>query len=170
VGMAAATLIAFALFLGAYDRGGAEGLSSASRSHLLPLSMGALALLVGSLLPDLDGRGVVRWFVGPLTGAMALVPPLTGSFMRGSVSSGLRFLSGPGSRLFLFSCSFGYMVLLVPFKHRGRLHTHRAGLVFGLMWGVYLLAFTLFDPLCSFLAGAMGYLGYSWHLALDGKL
>ncbi len=168
-GLGASVLISFGLFMGAYDRGGLTHIISTAGRYLLPLSMGTLALLAGSVLPDLDGRGRVRWFVGPLAGLMALVPPLAGRTFGGNVSGGLDFLSGPGARLFLFSCAAGYMLLLVPFKHRGFLHTHRAALIFGTVWGSYLLFLSLSDPVGPFFAGAMGYLGYSWHLALDGR-
>lgn len=127
-------------------------------------------MVAGSLLPDLDGRGIVRWFVGPLAGAMVLVPPLADTTLDGSFQGGIRFLGGEGARLFLLSCALGYMLLLVPFRHRGFLHTHRAGLLFGTAWGAYLLSLPIFDPASSLLAGAMGYLGYCWHLALDGRL
>ncbi|MCU0799420.1 MAG: metal-dependent hydrolase [Candidatus Thermoplasmatota archaeon] len=169
-GLGASILISFGLLMGVYDRGGMTNVLSAAGRYLLPLSLGTLALLAGSVLPDLDGRGMVRWFVGPLAGAMALVPPLAGRMFSGNVSGGLDFLYGPGARLFLFSCAVGYMMLLVPFEHRGFLHSHRAALIFGTVWGGYLLFHPFFDPVGPFLAGAMGYLGYSWHLALDGKL
>lgn len=169
-GLGASLLISFGLLMGVYDGSGPSGLLTAAGRFLLPLSLGTLALIVGSVLPDLDGRGLVRWFVGPLTGTMALVPPLAGRTSSGSLSLVLDFISGQGARLFLFSCAAGYMLLLVPFKHRGLLHTHRVGLIYGTVWGCYLFIQSFSDPIGPFLGGAMGYLGYSWHLALDGRL
>ena len=131
---------------------------------------GGTALLVGSVLPDVDGRGRIRWIIGPITGCMLFMPALYGSLSSGGYSSALDYVQGRGSLIFLMGTGVSYSSLLVPKKHRGIFHTKRAALLFGALWGAFVM-FTAGTPLAGTITiGLMASLGYLWHLSLDGEL
>ncbi len=140
-------------------------------SFFLPaLILGSLALMVGSVLPDIDGKGNIRWIIGPVLGGMALFPPLLSIVLSKGVASGLSFLISDGALLFLIMTAVGYSLLLLPLKHRGFFHRPIVGITFGLIWCIYLLTCASLTSGLSVLGGAMGSVGYLWHLALDGSL
>jgi len=137
---------------------------------ILVLLLGGGAMLAGSVLPDIDGKGRIRLMIGPVAGAMALVPPLIGVIRIGGAVAGLDFIMGPGSMLFLGATAAAYLVLLLPKRHRGAWHRTRTAMAFGMIWGSYVWATAAMTIDQSMLIGAMGTLGYGWHLALDGRL
>jgi len=134
------------------------------------LLLGGGALVFGSILPDIDGRGKVRWMIGPSVGALLFLPPLIGTFRVGGPSEAMGFIAGTGSLLFLLGTAAGYLLLLVPMRHRGILHSKWTGAIYGGLWGGYVFytASIAFDQ--SMIIGSMGAVGYGWHLALDGRL
>ena len=134
------------------------------------LILGSLALIVGSVLPDIDGKGNIRWIIGPVLGGMAMLPPLTSIILSEGAASGLSFLIADGALIVLFMTIAGYSLLLLPLKHRGFFHRPIVGITFGLIWCVYLLTCASLTSGLSILGGTMGSVGYLWHLALDGSL
>ncbi|MFO8050985.1 MAG: hypothetical protein R6V01_04725 [Thermoplasmatota archaeon] len=133
------------------------------------LLLGGGALLLGSVFPDLDGRGNIRWAIGPAVGSMLILPSLHGYLSTWSIREGIGYLRAEGSLIFLLGTAVSYSSLIVPKRHRGALHTMRAGILFGILWGAYVLIFSVLSLESCFLIGAMGSLGYLWHLALDGE-
>ncbi len=149
----------------------APGTMISITGFFLPTMMlGSLALIVGSVLPDIDGKGNIRWIIGPVLGGMALLPPLLSIALSEGVASCLSFLITDGALLFLLMTIVGYSLLLLPLKHRGFFHRPIVGITFGLIWCVYLLTCTSLASGLSVLGGTMGSVGYLWHLALDGSL
>ena len=139
-------------------------------SILLAISIGAFALAFGSLLPDLDGRGRIRWIIGPMLGAMALVPPLSALLVRGDLAGTLLYLGGEGAVIFLSMSVLGYVAILVPLKHRGIMHRGSTSLVFAMAVGAYSLFSAGLDMPQFAVVCLMAFTGYAWHLALDGSL
>jgi hypothetical protein len=137
---------------------------------ILVLLLGGGAMIAGSVLPDIDGKGRIRWIIGPVAGSMVIAPPLIGMIRAGGVQAGLDFITGPGSLLFLGTTIAAYLLLVAPKKHRGAWHRTRTGMAFGMIWGSYVWATAAMTIDQSVLIGAMGTLGYGWHLALDGRL
>jgi hypothetical protein len=135
---------------------------------MLPLLFGTVLMILGSVLPDVDGKGRIRWIMGPVSGAFFIMPFLADMAQGGRITECLDFLTGKGSVLFLTGTLAGYLILLFPFKHRGFMHSFRAAFAFGIIAGIYWGGFT--DLWQSILIGSMGTTGYMWHLALDGKL
>lgn len=134
------------------------------------LFLGNAALIVGSVLPDIDGRGRIRWVIGPVMGAMLLAPFIIEWTREGGISDLLGHLWNEGSVLFLAGTLLGYLLLLLPLKHRGMMHLTRTGLLLGALWGAYIFLIASPPVLETVLIASMGTVGYCWHLALDGKL
>ena len=134
------------------------------------LLLGGGALVLGSVLPDIDGKGKVKWIIGPVIGAMLFIPPLIGSCSSAGTVGALKFLTGPGSFLFLAGTVGGYLFLLVPKRHRGYWHSNWTGMFYGSIWGIYVFSTASLAMDQSLVIGSMGALGYGWHLALDGRL
>ncbi len=137
---------------------------------ILVLLLGGGAMIAASVLPDIDGRGRIRWMIGPVAGAMAIVPPIIGVVRVGGARAGLEFIMGPGSLIFLGATIAAYLILLIPKTHRGAWHRTRTAMAFGTLWGLYVWSTAAMTIDQSMLIGAMGTLGYGWHLALDGRL
>jgi hypothetical protein len=169
-GFMAFIMLLSGMFLGVWSRGGSLPVVDISSVMVLILLLGGGALMAGSVLPDIDGKGRIRWMIGPIAGAMVIIPPIVGELRAGGFQAGLGFITGPGSILFLAATVAAYLILLVPKKHRGAWHRTRTGMVFGLIWGSYVWATAAMPIDQSVLIGSMGTLGYGWHLALDGKL
>ena len=170
IGMMAFLIILSSILLG-------SGEESEITDHLrrVPLLgvvilLGGGSLVLGSVLPDIDGRGKLRWIMGPMFGAFLFVPPLIGTFRAGGPIETMEFVGGIGSLLFLGGTLAGYLVLLVPSKHRGILHSHWTGVMYGSAWGIYVFYTASLAIEQSLMIGSMGAVGYGWHLALDGKL
>lgn len=134
------------------------------------LLLGGGAMILGSVLPDIDGKGKVKWIIGPVLGAMISVPPMIGSFGSAGPSGILEYIAGTGSLLFLAGTAAGYMLLLLPKRHRGHWHSNWTGMLYGGMWGAYVFNTAALAIDQSMVVGCMGALGYGWHLALDGRL
>jgi hypothetical protein len=163
-------VIATGSALGLYQAGLSTGLLIEASSMFHSLLLGSFALLLGSVLPDLDGKGKIRWTIGPVMGAFALAPPFLGRFSLNGPEDALDFIWNEGSRLFLLLTGLGYLLILVPMKHRGWMHSNTPGLIFGTASASYVLACTSFGIHEAILVGVLGSLGYFWHLALDGEL
>jgi membrane-bound metal-dependent hydrolase YbcI (DUF457 family) len=136
----------------------------------LPLFIGALSLLLGSLLPDIDGKGRVRWIIGPVIGAFALTFMALRAYLAGGIEGSLSYLADDGALLFLAGTAMGYASLLLPMRHRGIMHRAPAAMVFSLICSASFLA--ILDPELESgaMVGAMAFSGYGWHLALDGSV
>lgn len=135
----------------------------------LPLSIGAFSLLVGSILPDIDGRGRIRWVIGPVIGALALTMTTADSYLDDGITGALSHLGDDGALLFLAGTAIGYGSLLVPMRHRGAMHGIPAAAVFSIACAAaFLLIIGPIYPQGA-LVGAMAFSGYGWHLALDGS-
>lgn len=137
---------------------------------LLPLLIGSLISIFGSVLPDIDGKGNIRWIIGPVVGSFAFFPPFLTELKNGGLWGGIRFVGEGGSALFLVSTLFGYLFLLIPMKHRGMMHDPRMAGMFGAVVFTYLSVMSPLTILQSLLVGILALMGYLWHLALDGKL
>ncbi|MGA1819627.1 MAG: hypothetical protein ACMUHU_01315 [Thermoplasmatota archaeon] len=169
-GVMAFIVIFSALLMGSSSGNSLEGyLRTAAFFGIVGL-LGGGALVFGSVLPDIDGKGRVRWIVGPVAGAMLFIPPLIGSFRSGGPLGAMEFIEGAGSLLFLLGTAAGYLLLVVPTKHRGILHSKLPGAVYGGIWGAYVFYTASMALDQSMMIGTMGALGYGWHLALDGRL
>ncbi|TFG08042.1 hypothetical protein EU522_00190 [Candidatus Thorarchaeota archaeon] len=167
-------LMAFVVLLSALFLGLREGLELHMLSDLaLPLTsfllFGGGALLVGSVLPDMDGKGRIRWVIGPVIGAMLLAPVLFGRIASSGAVSGMELLMGRGSLIFLGGTVLAYSSLALPLRHRGILHSPKVGIIFGALWGAFVWYFSGTDPLTSAIIGSAACLGYLWHVALDGR-
>ncbi|MBN1390602.1 MAG: hypothetical protein JXA22_08175 [Candidatus Thermoplasmatota archaeon] len=169
-GLMAFVIILSAQMLGSGQGGSLNDLLGTMAFFGIMLLLGGGSLLLGSVLPDIDGRGRVRWMIGPAVGALLFLPPLIGSFGSGGAPEAMAFIRGAGSFIFLSGTALGYLLLAVPKKHRGIWHSNRTGLIFGAAWGAYVFytASVALDQ--SLMIGSMGAVGYGWHLALDGKL
>lgn len=170
-GVMAFVVILSALLLGSGSEGGTvqDHLGALATFGVL-LILGGGSLILGSILPDIDGNGRVRWIIGPAVGALLFVPPLIGSFGSGGAVGMMSFVKGTGALTFLFGTAAGYLLLAIPKRHRGLWHSSRMGLLFGAAWCAYVFytASVALDQ--SLVIGSMGAVGYGWHLALDGKL
>jgi hypothetical protein len=133
------------------------------------LLLGGGAMILGSVVPDMDGNGKIRWIIGPLAGVFAVVPPFALAVKERGLSGGMEYIGSGGSLLFLAATAAAYLLLLVPMKHRGIWHRPGTGLFFGVVWGSYVFLNHLLDPASCVMVGAMATLGYWWHLALDGR-
>ncbi|MEA3559219.1 MAG: hypothetical protein U9R75_08210, partial [Candidatus Thermoplasmatota archaeon] len=124
------------------------------------LLFGGSAVIIGSVLPDIDGRGKVRWIIGPVVGSMLFMPALFGTLSSGNLDSGISFIKGEGSLIFLAGTAVSYSSLIVPKKHRGIFHSPKTGVLFGIIWGAYVLYFAHIPMESAVLIGSMGALGY----------
>ena len=82
------------------------------------LIFGSMAFLLGSVLPDIDGRGRIKWTIGPILGSFVMLPPVVGRTLSGNIISGLEHLWTEGARLFLIFTLIGFLLALLPMKHR----------------------------------------------------
>lgn len=142
----------------------------AIRTVSLPLFIGAFSLLLGSVLPDIDGKGRVRWIIGPIIGAFALTMMALRAYLTGGVEGSLSYLAEDGALLFLAGTVIGYGSLLLPMRHRGIMHSATTAVVFSLICAAVFLATIDLDLEHGALVGAMAFSGYGWHLALDGSV
>ncbi len=136
----------------------------------LPLFIGAFSLLLGSLLPDIDGKGRVRWIIGPVIGTFALTLMALRAYLTGGIGGTLSYLSDDGALLFLAGTALGYGLLLLPMRHRGIMHGAPAAIAFSLICSAAFIAILDPDPERGAMVGAMAFSGYGWHLALDGSV
>jgi len=134
------------------------------------LLLGGGALIIGSILPDIDGKGKIRPLIGPIVGSMLLIPLVIGALRAGGPQSVIDLIFGYGSVVFMVGTVAGYLFLLIPKKHRGLWHSNKAGLFYGSIWGSYVFFASSLAMDQSVMIGTMGSLGYGWHLALDGRL
>jgi membrane-bound metal-dependent hydrolase YbcI (DUF457 family) len=135
----------------------------------LPLFIGAFSLLVGSILPDIDGKGRIRWIIGPVIGAFALTMMTLKTYVMGGFDGAFSYLADDGALLFLAGTVLGYCSLLLPMRHRGIMHRIPAAMVFSILCaGAFFLALDP-DPERMAMVAAMAFSGYGWHLALDGS-
>ena len=134
------------------------------------LLLGASALVVGSVLPDVDGKGKIRWVSGPLLGSMVLLIFLTSYVRSGDLLSIPGFLLGEGALYFTLFTAAGYLLLLLPLKHRGVMHSPRAGIAYGVLFGAFTGIISGLPLALMFISGLFASLGYLWHLALDGRM
>lgn len=152
---------------------GDNGLTTAHRAFidLGPVILfGSAGLMVASVLPDIDGRGRIKWIIGPLVGSMLFLPALYGYMITGDLKDCIGFIRGDGSMIFLLGTAATYSSLVLPRTHRGFFHTKKAATIFGASWGIYIMIIAGMDIQSSLLIGAMASLGYLWHLSLDGEL
>ncbi|MFW3145931.1 MAG: hypothetical protein ACMUIE_03880 [Thermoplasmatota archaeon] len=169
-GLMAFVVLLSALFLGLKGSLGIDMLPGLALPLASFLLFGGGALLVGSVLPDLDGKGRIRWVIGPIVGFMLLAPILFGRIVAAGPLSGVDLLMGKGSLIFLGGTVIAYSSLALPLRHRGLLHSPKMGILFGILWGAFVWYFAGTDPATSLLIGSAACLGYLWHVALDGKL
>lgn len=156
--------------LGLYQAGLSINNVMASFDMIKALALGSIALILGSVFPDIDGRGKIRWTIAPIMGAFMITPPFIGKTMNGRIMDGLQFLYNDGSRLFLLITFLVFIILFIPMKHRGKVHTPAAGILFGLLFGGYTWFFASLDLFSGGIICIMGIVGYLWHLSLDGEL
>ncbi len=169
-GLMAFIVVLSALVLGARGGETIDDLLSSVYLFSSILVLGGGALVIGSVLPDIDGKGNIKWIIGPVFGGMLLLPLLIGTLRTTGPEAAKELIVGVGSLLFLAGTIGGYLFLLVPKKHRGIWHSNRSGLVFGIAWGIYVFYTSSLAMDQSIVIGSMGSLGYGWHLALDGRL
>ncbi len=137
---------------------------------ILGLGLGCAALFLGSVLPDIDGRGRIRWTIGPIFGAFGIIPPFIGKVSAQGISEAFNFIWNEGSSLFLILTVIGYFLIILPLKHRGWMHSVTPGLIYGSAFGSYVFLSTSLGLEVAFLVGTLSILGYLWHLSLDGEL
>lgn len=170
VSLTAVLSIATGFSLGIYQ----QGITISEIERTFPLiqilCLGFAALIVGSVLPDMDGKGRIRWTMGPVLGAFALLPPFLGNFTDRGPLEAFSFVWDEGARLFLILTAAGYLIILLPMKHRGWMHSITPGAVFGTAFGSYVFLSTSLGLEGAVLIGILGILGYLWHLSLDGEL
>jgi membrane-bound metal-dependent hydrolase YbcI (DUF457 family) len=170
VSLTAVLSIATGFSLGLYQ----GGLSFTDLEKSFPLiqilCLGFTALIVGSVLPDMDGKGRIRWTMGPVLGVFGILPPFMGSFTSEGPIQAFSFLWEEGARLFLVLTAAGYLIILLPMKHRGWMHSITPGAVFGAAFGSYVFISTSLGWEGAVLIAVLGILGYLWHLSLDGEL
>ena len=169
-GVLAALLIDSSLVFATLESGSPDSIPEILHGIFMPLIFVSLFLLAGSVLPDIDGRGKIRWIIGPMAGSFAFFPPFLARISGDGFEGGVSFFTGDGSALFLIFTILGYLFLLAPMKHRGLMHDWRGAGIFGSVVFVYVLTTSPFGLDQSLLVGAMALIGYLWHLALDGKL
>lgn len=168
-------LMAFIVILSALFLGAREGSSIWEFLHIIYLFgsilvLGGGALVIGSVLPDIDGKGKIKWVIGPTVGTMLFVPLIIGSLKNEGPMGVIELVKGYGSLVFLVGTISGYLILLIPKRHRGIWHSNRTGIAFGTIWGMYVFYTSSLAMDQSIVIGSMGTLGYGWHLALDGRL
>ncbi len=135
----------------------------------LLLLLGGAALILGSIIPDIDGRGRIRWMIGPVAGAFLFTPPFIGNLRAGGPNAGMDYIGGTGSLLFFGVTVIAYLLLIFPMKHRGLWHRSGTGVVFGILWGAYIFSSGALGPGECIMIGSMATLGHWWHIALDGN-
>lgn len=137
------------------------------RGLLLTVSMVA-GLLLGCLLPDLDGGGKVSLYLPPFMGAYSLFLLTISNHFWDPAGTQL-FQADLTGYLLTFSIftviSYGFLFL--PKRHRGFMHQPMAALLFGVCWSLYHIIFLPFKPAEVFLIFAGSTLGYASHLAMD---
>ena len=170
VSLMAVLTIATGFALGLYQGGISITELEGSISLIQILCLGSAALILGSVLPDIDGKGKIRWTMGPLLGVFGLVPPIMGKFNSVGPLSAFNFIWEEGAGLFLLLTVTGYLIILIPMKHRGWMHSMIPGAVFGTAFGSYVFISTSLGLEGAVLIGVLGILGYLWHLSLDGEL
>jgi len=139
--------------------------------QVLPASIvGSLSLILGSVLPDVDGRGKIRWAIGPVVGALVIAPFSMASFLIDGLSGLYDYLTTEGAMTFTALTIGGYMALLVPMRHRGRLHDISSALAFGIVMSLLCIIAPGWGFQQSLAVGCFAFTGYAWHLALDGRL
>jgi membrane-bound metal-dependent hydrolase YbcI (DUF457 family) len=128
----------------------------------MTLTASVMALLIGSILPDLDHpsgklRGMLRYLIFGFL-VLMLYFLLT---QWGYVSAFV-----PGSTMSIVSLSIilflGYVITIglekfIP-KHRGPIHRFTAALVYTFFCGVACYTFNILSPEVAALAGGLGYL------------
>ncbi|HDD59950.1 MAG: metal-dependent hydrolase [Thermoplasmata archaeon] len=137
------------------------------RGFLLFTSM-ALGILMGSLLPDMDGGGKVSLYLSPFLGAYSLFLLSTASLYSKSARTPLFYTNLTGYLLtFTTFTVISYGLLFIPKKHRGFMHRPVAAPVYGILWMLFHLLFWPMRPVEMLLPLAGATLGYSIHLMMD---
>jgi hypothetical protein len=156
--------------LGFYQAGIPVLITDGALELILALGLGCAALIMGSVLPDIDGKGRIRWTMGPVLGAFGLIPPFMGRFWAEGPTKAAGFIWNEGARLFLVLTMIGFVLVILPFRHRGWMHSITPGIIFGSTFGSYVFMSTSLGIEGAILVGCLGMLGYLWHLSLDGEL
>ena len=131
-----------------------------------PFLAWALALfLLGSVAPDIDNPKSIPRRVAVLSGFLVLFSALL-------LMSTLAFgCSEPGCFLLLTLASFAFSIVLLELlarlipRHRGKLHSSKAGLFFGVFVFIA-LGIALSRP-DAFMLGLLASAGYLFHLLID---
>ncbi|MGA1822060.1 MAG: hypothetical protein ACMUIG_06005 [Thermoplasmatota archaeon] len=168
-GLLALVVIVSALVFSLFNASKMSGIGEGFGYFYKPIIIGGSALMVGSVLPDIDGKGNIRWIAGPVAGFMAFLPPFLGCFSSLGIMKALEFAASEGAVIFLIFTVSGYLFLLIPMKHRGIMHRTGTAVVFGAVIGIYTAMSALLSIPQVFLVFSMGTIGYWWHLALDGR-
>lgn len=169
-GLLALVLIVSALVFAMIDTSTISGILDGIGFFYIPVIIGGSALIVGSVLPDIDGKGNIRWIAGPVAGFLAILPPFLGCQSSLGIGKALEFMVSEGALIFLVFTVSGYLFLLIPMKHRGIMHSSGTAVVFGAVIGLYTVMSALLTIPQALLVFSMGTVGYWWHLALDGRL
>jgi len=169
-GLLALVVIVSALVFSILNSPALSGIFNTLGYFYQPMLIGGAALIVGSVLPDIDGNGKIRWIAGPVAGVLAVLPPFLGCMSSLGLMEALEFLLHGGAVIFLIFTITGYLFLLIPLKHRGIMHRSGSALVFGALIGIYSSMSALVTIPQAALVFSMGTVGYWWHLALDGRL
>lgn len=156
--------------LGFFQSGGFPSIEKGSFHFIIAILLGSMAFLFGSVLPDIDGKGRIRWTIGPVCGMFVMLPPVIADSISGGPMSGLDLLWNEGVRLFFVFTLIGTLLALIPMKHRGSMHSIRTGTILSSIWGCYIWLSTSLSWRLCLLIVLMGLVGYLWHLSLDGKL
>ena len=169
-GLFALLMLILSIILALIREDGWRELGSVLPVITAPVLLGGVGLIIGSVVPDVDGRGKIRWIAGPTLGMMILLPPLLGSIEAGGAEEALRFTLGTGAIAFTIGTLAGYLFLLIPLRHQGMIHRPTAAILYGILWGSYAGILSSAPFYHTILIGVMGSVGYLWHLALDGRL
>lgn len=123
--------------------------------------------ILGSLVPDFDyWKTKIRYALGPVLGIF-----IFSSFF---YLRGFDLLQVDIMKILVIMSAFLIVPiilgLIIPFKHQGMMHSLTAALCYAVLWtGAELLLFQL-NITQSVIIGSFGFIGYSSHLILDGKI
>jgi membrane-bound metal-dependent hydrolase YbcI (DUF457 family) len=105
---------------------------------MIAMGLGSMGFLLGSVLPDIDGKGKVRWTIGPMIGAFAIIPPVIHHLQVSNLLEAIQYLWDYGTRSFFIFTLVSLVFALFPKKHRGWFHSIQAGMVLSTVWGGYI--------------------------------
>ncbi len=124
-------------------------------------------ILLGSLIPDFDkSKTKIRHSLWLILGLFLVISILYLYYEKMSLNE----------MLFLFSIPFALLIILflfgslIPFRHRGILHSLFGAGLYSLIWMIF--EYLIFKMTISevLLLGAFGFIGYISHLILDRDL